>query len=369
MPFIAICPYCHKGRVHAPERALGMTAPCPKCQMSFTLVNSGESLEEAQKKSGHRPRPEVPRQPLAPTLKPKSIHAPPTALEDPDTPTVVAEATDFGQPRLSIPELPLPALDEPSAPDPVRVPTLVAFILAGVALVLSQVPYGRVGTVGLALVGLLIACACWLTARRPQLAAAAAILNFAIITVAFLLPSWLGMTSWRPKQFDKDAGTVKSFGKDGLTPLNETWAPGNQRWQVLDVGVLVRNISLGPIELTGRGGEKRWTKKNYLQIRIRVGNIGVARLIEFKPWDDSSVRLTDNAGRAIPLAIFETGWQGPPRPAPASVPPGQAAEQLFVFEAPAGQIDYLRLELPGTAFGMGEPVRFQIAASQIRQSQ
>jgi hypothetical protein len=367
VPFIAICPYCQKGRVHAPERALGMTAPCPKCQMSFTLVNSGETLEEAQKKSGPRPRPDIPRKPVAPLQQTRPVAS--SSLEDPETPTVVADATDFNQPRLSIPDLPLPMLDEPAAADPVRAPTLIAFILAGVALVLAQVPYGRFGTVGLALVGLLIACACWLSGRRSLLPAAAAILNFAVLTVAFLLPSWLGLTSWRSKPPDKEANAVRTFGREGLATPTDQWVPGDQGWQVVDVRAVVRTISLAPIELTGPSGEKRLSKKPYLQIRVRIGNVGVARLIEFKGWDESTVRLTDNTGRSIPLASFEPGWQAAPRVTPASLPPGRAAEQLFVFEPPAGKFDSLRLELPGVAFDMSQPVRFQIAASQITRPQ
>ena len=94
-------------------------------------------------------------------------------------------------------------------------PTLIAFILAGVALVLTQVPYGRFGTIGVAFVGLMVAAACWFGAQRPLLPAVATGLNLVIVALAFLFPSWLGIDSWRPVPKSPDAGKVMSFGARG----------------------------------------------------------------------------------------------------------------------------------------------------------
>jgi hypothetical protein len=159
---------------------------------------------------------------------------------------------------------------------------------------------------------------------------------------------------------------VKAYGKEGVEKVTGEWVAADKGWQLDDVKVAIRNTSLGPIELTGPKGEKRWSRKQFLQIRVRVGNGGVARLIEFKGWDASTVRITDNAGRALQQGTFDTGWEGPTRVEPASLPPGRAADQVFLFEPPASQIEFLRLELPGTAFGADQPVRFQITASQIK---
>ena len=366
MPFIAVCPYCQAGRVRAPESALGMTAPCPKCQNSFTLIDSGETYEQAKERSGHRPRPKLATKATPPAPKPKPVDESTPPPFETDEHTAVAEPTVLSEPRLWVPELRVPLVEDSKVTDPVRAPTLIAFTLAGLGLILSQLPYGRFGTVGLAAVGLIIAATCWIAAQKPLLPAAATLLNFAVLVIAFLLPSWLGLSSWRPRPVDKDAHAVRTYGKEGVEKFTGDWIPAEKGWQLDDAKVAVRNTSLGPVELTGPKGEKRWSRKQYLHVRVRVGNGGVARLIEFKGWPTNTVRLTDNAGRALQPATIETGWEAPTRVESASLPPGRAADQVFVFEAPAGQIEYLRLELPGTAFGANEPVRFQIAASQIK---
>jgi hypothetical protein len=344
-----------------------MTAPCPKCQNSFTLIDSGETYEQAKERSGHRPRPKIATQATPPAPRPKPAvdeSTPPPVDTDEHTP--IAESTALAEPRFSMPDLRLPAVPDSAVSDPVRVPTLIALTLAGVALILSQLPYGRFGTIGLAVVGLIVAATCWIAAQKPFLPAAATILNLAAVAVTLLVPSWLGLSSWRPKPVDKDAHAVKAYGKEGAEKFSGEWIPADKGWQLDDAKVVIRNTFLGPVELTGPKGEKRSSKKQYLQVRVRVGNGGVARLIEFMGWDADTARLTDNAGRALQPARFETGWAAPTRVEPASLPPGRAADQVFVFEPPAGQIEFLRLELPGTAFGANEPVRFQIAASQIK---
>src|SRR5262249_40276186 len=124
---------------------------------------------------------------------------------DTDEHTAIAERTALAEPRFSVPEIRLPPIEETTASDPMRAPTLIPCTLARLGLILSQLPYGRFGTVGLAGIGLVIALTCWLAAQRPLLPAAAAILNFAVLVVALLLPSWLGLSSGRPRPVDKDA--------------------------------------------------------------------------------------------------------------------------------------------------------------------
>jgi energy-converting hydrogenase Eha subunit C len=371
VPFIAVCPYCQTGRVRAPDTAVGMTAPCPRCHTSFTLVASGETLEQARERTGEQPRVEVTSSPTVTTRQSPLDTARPTYAVKPSAPTAVVEATPLA--AAAIPGLVTPYVHvdddrelADAESDPLRAPTLIAFILAGVALVLSQVPYGKFGTIGLAAIGLLVALACCFGARTIVLPAAAAGLNAVVVLLVFLLPTWLGIKSWRPDPVIADLKTVKAFSPDGLQPALSEWMDPSQAWQFDDVRVRLI-ASVGPIELTGAKSKKQWTKKQYLQLRVTVANVGVARQIAFAGWGGQTpAKITDATGKVVPPATFETGWDPLIQPKAASLAPGQTAEQTMLFELPPDPGEFFRLELPGTVCGAAEQVvRFQIPARRL----
>src|SRR4051794_39902147 len=89
MPIIAVCPYCHEGKVRAPERAIGLSATCPRCMSCFTLVASDE-LVAAPSRLAAAPRsltvpPDAPARPAA---------APPQKVPPPTAPSPPAETLD-----------------------------------------------------------------------------------------------------------------------------------------------------------------------------------------------------------------------------------------------------------------------------------
>src|SRR5439155_10117707 len=142
---------------------------------------------------------------------------------------------------------------------------------------------------------------------------------------------------------------VRAFRADGLAAPADEWIRVPEAWQFGDVRVKVASMWVGPVELSGSNGQKRWSKKQYLQLKVRVGNVGVAREVEFRGWDpnprsgEPGPRLTDAAGRARSAAATGPDWPAAVRPRPARLPPGRAAEQLLVFEPPAAQTDHLLL--------------------------
>src|SRR5215468_10889036 len=42
MPFLAVCPYCRKGQIRAPEHMIGLSATCPRCHSCFTLAPASQ---------------------------------------------------------------------------------------------------------------------------------------------------------------------------------------------------------------------------------------------------------------------------------------------------------------------------------------
>ena len=342
MPFLAVCPYCNTGRVRAPEKALGLTAPCPNCKTSFTLIDSGLSVdvEPSAVPASARPQPRV--EPAYATAAAAVFRAPAMRAEPIETP----DSNDDEESGRSF--------------DPIRVPTLLAFSLAGVALVASQIPYGRIGTVVLAAFGLIVAFIAWYGTRRPLLSASAFGLNALVLLVVSLLPTWLGIDSWRVTPMEKDRLTPQAFGSDGLQPTGE-WIDVAQSWQFDDVRVRVV-ATVERIELTGPKGQTKWTKPAYVKVRVAVGNVGVARAFDVVGWDSKvPLRLTDAHGKEISQAAFEANWEPTLRRKHAKLTPSDSVEHDFVFEAPLQPGEFFRLELPGGPCGAPEQtIRFQI---------
>jgi hypothetical protein len=244
---------------------------------------------------------------------------------------------------------------------------LLAFTLAGVSFGLSQVPYGRIGAAALALLGLVVGTsALWLAEGRRLLPGASAVVNAAVLLVVFALPGWLGLGPWRPSTVPADSLVVLAVGKDGGGAVPAEWVDaGTAAWQLRDVRVSVEAVTVGPVELTGSDGEKNRTKEDYLQVWLRVSHEGAARAIPFQDWDGTlsaaaAPRLTDAAGKVVPAKTFGPGWEPSGRARAAPLFPGKSVATVLTFDPPAQPIERLRLELPGTAFGGGGVVRFQI---------
>jgi hypothetical protein len=246
--------------------------------------------------------------------------------------------------------------------------TLTAFILAGLSLAISQVPYGPIASAGLAGLGLVLGLRSVLAAERRLLPLSAAGLNGAILLVLALLPGWLGLRSWWPAKTPDDSPTVQAVAHDG------TWAPAEwvdasqASWRLGDVQLAVSAVTVGPVQLVSPNGQQGWTQESYLQIRLFFSHEGVARTIDFQGWSrvapaDAAPHLTDSAGKVLAAKTLDPGWEPVGVRRATTLFPGKTAEDLLLFEVPAQGVTYLRLELPGAAFGSSETVRLQIPLS------
>src|SRR5262249_10695261 len=151
MPILAICPYCREGKVRAPDRAVGLSATCPKCFNCFTIIAAKEAAAELNPP----PPPPSPRRPQS--ARPQAV---PTAVAPSSTAVAVDRRTPApaALPRIAVNPLlapcPAPAPrptpsynDEPSGDrepqgDSSFAMAMIAITLAGIGLGLSQVPYG-----------------------------------------------------------------------------------------------------------------------------------------------------------------------------------------------------------------------------------
>jgi hypothetical protein len=246
---------------------------------------------------------------------------------------------------------------------------LVGLTLAGVGLATSQLPYGRILTAGLGGAGLLVAGLGVLAADRKKFPpAAASAVAFLAVLIAVAFPTWLGHTTWLPPRPEVGPQGVLAVGHAGGDRTQAVeWVDGSQAsWQQGDVRVTVRSAAVAPVELVGPSDQKKRTREKYLQIGLRVVNVGVARRFEFvglaaTPPAGAAPRLTDSTGKVLAAKRFEGGFEpagaGPDQKALA---PGKTAEYVLVFEPPAKGAEYLRLEFPPAAYGGETPVRFHI---------
>ena len=364
MVFSAECPFCHLILQKVPGHLAGSSVECRRCRNSFTLavMPSAASLQGRGPRLGTQPKATSPVVAAAHTNPGGGAGS--SASAEAPIPIASLRPSDTVETVLA-PSGPADVDPSSTKPAPALVLALIAITLAGLSLVVSQVPFGRIGSVALAGPGLILGLVSLSAAAQKRLLPGlAAGLNAAVVLVAVAVPTWLGMSKWWPTSFADDSGTVKAVrhNSGGASAPAEWVEAGKESWRQGDVLVSVRSLVVEPVELTGPNGKTMRTKEPRLQIWLRITNEGVARKIEFTGWDgpgqSAAPRLTDSSGNVVPTVSFQPGWEPAGRPASAAVFPGKWAENLLVFAAPPAAAGELFLELPGSAFGSGETVRF-----------
>lgn len=358
VPFTAVCPHCREAKLKAPFAKRGKLVDCPKCGRPFMLIPEDEHSAPLVDYDLAAPGTER-RTRKRPSLGPAPSAATPTEATAPDaaSPTTVAPAGDLAPTPFAVPSEPRKDQDYP------LYLALVGVGLVGVAVLSSQVPYGRiVGTV-LAAIGLALAGLSLLgLEKRPWLGWAGVGLNLFALLLLVVLPGWLGISDWMPLG-NPDAGPkpVTAVGRDGSLPKPAEWVDANAAvWEQGDVRIAVTSVTIGPAdpEAPRVPGKK---KDPVLRIGLKLTNVGVARAVEFTGWAaPAEPKLTTAAGK--PVAGKNAGL---PTGA-AAVYPGKSTEFALMFEPPAGAPEDYRLELPAQAFGGTDPVKFQIPSAMIR---
>lgn len=358
---VAVCPYCRRGGVRAPERAVGAVATCPKCGSHFTVVPTDDPPPIDDPTPLPAPRPAAP---------PTDETRPHATAEDVTEPSPVLPPDPPPVPRPPV-VVSAPADESAAAADFAQVVALGSLLLFGAAMLATLFPYGRAVGLGLAGVGAVAGLVCLVAEGRARLiAAAGAVLNLGTVALLALAPGWLGLDPWQAGAADDAPTGPQAIRHDTGIATAADWVDAAEAsWGFRDVRVTVHSVALAPVELVGPKGAKRRTKEQYLRLALRVSNEGVERRIELSGWavgaGTPGVRLTDPAGTPLQPKVFDQGWE-PARPGYMSgLFPGKAAEVPFTFEAPAARVEYLRLELPGAAVGLEEPIRFQLPWSAV----
>jgi hypothetical protein len=330
---VALCPYCRRGGVRAPEHKIGSITTCSKCGSQFTIVPK-EQAEDL------RPGREVDAD-----TKPSMA----TVAMEPSP--VVSEAVEPREPRevaFSI--------------------SLLAATFFGLGVLATLFPFGRFIGLGLCGLGLLLAVVALLgEGLARKIGATAAAFNLLAVVLLALAPDWLGFT---PTFDDHQGGLPKgphsiSLASNDIATTDRTDASKAIHANG-DVRVGVR-VMIQPLEMIGPKGETRRTRENVLVLHIGITNAGVERRIPLSAWaagNTDTVQLTEPTGAAIKVKPLDAGWRPAGYEKSEGVFPGKTAEVILAFEPPATtktkRIDHLNLDLPGSALGLVDPIRFHI---------
>jgi hypothetical protein len=269
-----------------------------------------------------------------------------------------------------------PAAEPPAAVEAPKRSTLVPrdpgdqFALAaagitGFGLVLSVVPYGHIGTVLCATVGVIVGLLGLLAADRSRRwTAVSAGVAAVVLSVVCLAPDWLGLRPWGDDSPSAaiPVGQIRSVARDGsgaAAPAGEWVDASRAAWRQDDVEVSATAF-IGPVELVGPKGQKKWTKERYLVITVRIGNKGAERKISVSAWPtvDGSAPQATADGTPLTVPTFDSGWTAASTASGAAVFPGKSHTQVLIYSVPPkGDVS---LTIPAAGIGSRDPAKLLI---------
>jgi hypothetical protein len=350
------CPVCGTDRFKAPNRARGKRCRCPECRSSFRLTDGLPVLEWGT----------VPNRPDSEIRLANS-----ESIEVPEATQPAVKSIAPTQPEPVAPAATPPVKLEPVKRsslvprDPGNQFALAAAALTGLGLVATVVPYGRFAAILLIGLGILTGLLGLLAADRSRRwALASAVGSILVLAVACLAPGWLGMRPWwEVAPIDDDtAGRIRAVSRSGggAAAAADEWVDASLSvWRQDDVQVAA-SATVGPLELVGPKGQKKWTREKCLQITVKVANEGVERRIAVSGWplaDGSAPRATAD-GTPLTSPKFESGWSPVTEPTAAGVYPGKSHTQVFVYTVPA--VGDVLLTIPAAGIGSQADAKLRI---------
>jgi len=401
MPFIAECPYCKKGRLSCPDHVVGLSGTCPnpECGLFFTIVRS--ELAPAVHSPGPRLRPRrttVPAAAKEDMSGPRETHSPlaeqrtATAHSTPvETETSGASAGDDKlQSAATAPPLPRQPFapseeqfDQPRNRFPVNGFAAASMFLAGFSLCWAMFSHGTfVPLVAAALAiatgigGLAVALqrerGVLLAAIGPLVGAVAAVL-IGLFPVTLDPMRSLYQTPELAESKQRQVIPLKpAANTHGSAEAAAEWVDASKgAAQFDDLWVRLTSVTVEPIELAS-APQKRLTTEKWLVVRVQATNNGVRRRIDYESWADTSTSpsrhvptLRDSGGRTIRQKTFLGDVLPVGQLRNGVLLPGKWIDDVLIFELPGERFDWLRLELPLSAFGQGGKVQWQIPRRMV----
>jgi hypothetical protein len=351
MPFIAECMFC-RGKVRLPDHAVGMSITCPRCGCSFTVVPREDNPAEASV-------PAVPQPAALVVPAPAFSGCLPAAQRLPAVPAAAAAA------------------DPATAPAGRQLPLLgvVSILLASIALALLSLPVLRPFTLGLG--GLALAAGVLGLVQggegqrgRVLFPAAGAVLSVPVLVIASF---WPGLLSPLPpaEYIAPPSGPTGPLAVplagEGAEPAPD-WVDASKHYaQIGDLRVRVMQVRRGPAASTDE--PRPPGTEECLHIALRVYNAGTSRRLEYRGWGlpadpgGPAVVLLDDRGQTCRLRSLGPGGEAAGQVRSASIAPLRPIDDVLLFDLPAANVEFLRLELPAAAVGEAGTLRLQLPRS------
>jgi hypothetical protein len=376
MAFVAQCPFCHLTLQRVPDNRLGTSVECPRCRNSFTLAPVANPVAVTTR--GPATVPAKAPSPAAVVAAPASPPPSTSVGRGPAKPVPAAGPIEQGG-AVAVP----PPGEEAPAKRPVRRPPnyagLASFLLGSCAFLAAAVLHLGLVTFALGLAGLLLGIVGVLfpppKPSRPVLPVAGLAVSLPAVLVAALLPGLLGLSplGGPPKPADREGeAAIALSGQGGFRRAAEgepLWVDASRdALHHGDVRLRVSSATVGPASFEPAPGKKPPAER-CLVIGLRVTNAGVVRKLSYAGWGGAEARdrpvLRDDQGKTYREKAFGPGWVVKGRATSASIPPGKWLDDVLVFEAPPATIDYLRLELPASAFGAEGKLQMEVPKHMI----
>lgn len=373
MPFVAECILCRQ-KVRLPDRSAGASVECPRCHSYFTAAPE-HNVAPAAKRPQPTPIPVATAAAVAQPAPPppaKGSDAPPTALPVPEA--------SAPAPRLLMPlAAPRPRPARHSF-DPIGL-AAIALCLAALACVwfyalcFLVIPLTVIGV----LTGL-VALVVGLLADRPRfvVASAGCIANVLVLGIALLAPSRLGPTyllSRAREQAEVVVPRAVALAGKKVRAGEETaeW-PDASRFavQVKKVRIQVVDATVRQLEIA-QTPKKKFTKERYLVLRLRVHQPAGGAEFASDAWGQEGTAqerrqpvVSDDRGNVLKAPATNIGGEAGELTQRSEAFPLGITDEVFVFDAPAPDVQWLHLEMPATAWGGTGTVRFTIPRSMLQ---
>jgi hypothetical protein len=250
---------------------------------------------------------------------------------------------------------------------------MVALAASGVGILVASIPPAAFLSKVLSGAGLLLALLAGLSAAGQK--PGAAWLSLPVAGLCLLALVFAG--NWPQLQAPPPPAVVAiPLGKAGMMPNrpieDSEWVDAAE-WAVRrdDLRVHVVSARVGPAEL--RKGEEgpALSPTKHLVLQVAVLCEGTrAPEVAYQPWADLDQApsrhpptLTDDRGQRYPQDTFDA-VAGRGERTPSII--GMQIREILVFPVPPAEVEYLRLELPASAYGGQGAFRFQVPRSMIQ---